>query len=438
MALRVIEGVPGSGKTFYAVWHLAMNYFKKVPGYTRLQTFFYFLLPFLRPPVEQKYVLNRDCLIITNIDNFHPEHVDLKTEIDKAGRLAREALLNDESLSDRERNNLLGGLDPVAEFFSYDYQELYKEGKPQLVYVIDEAQVFFRKGQEKALKEKEVFRYFEYHRHWGQDIYLVTQNIKKLPSDIVYLPEYTVSAVPRVRSIGFGFKYLWMASGECIKTEVRRPDPAVFALYKSMDVAEQEKISNPVFKTVGLILAACSIILYYGYSSVTNRFLPEDRASASVSSSSGSVSASSVPVSAVSPIPDPSVPALLPESDPPPPEKRYVVFVPLSSITRPSRSGKHIEYLYVWRGALIPRSAFPHKTLYMAGQRYAVLDYDLFDFIFSDGDDRPRDFIVQVASPVEGGSTGSGAGERSRAERLERSERSETAPRTERPLKKAV
>ena len=423
MALRVIEGVPGSGKTFYAVWHLAYKYFKKVPHYSFLQSFFYAILPFLRPPIEQKYVLNKECLIITNIDNFKPDHVDLASEVKKAGDIARQALVADRTLNDRERERKLDQLDPVAEFFSYSYQERYKEGKPSLVYVIDEAQVFFRKGQEKALKEKEVYRYFEYHRHWGQDIYLVTQNLKKLPSDISYLPEYIVYAVPRVRSLGPGFRYHWMASGERVKTEVRWPDQAVFALYKSMDVAEQEKIKNPVLKTVGMLLAASAVVLFYGFSYVSNRFGGEEQTAPPSSASAPGVSpgASSAPSGGYIPIGDPD------RFKPAAPVPRYVVFLPLDSITR--YSGRSMQTLYVWRGRMIPADIFPHKTFSMAGQLYAVLDYELFDFMFSNEEDRPKDFIVQMKP--ESDSDGRGAPERSPVERLERNRRSGIAERTE-------
>jgi hypothetical protein len=413
MALRVIEGVPGSGKTFYAVWHLALNYFRKVPHYTVIQVFFYTILPFLRPPGEQKYIPAKDCLIITNIDNFKPDHVDLAAEIKKAGDIAHQLLVSDTSLSDRERDRKLDQLDPVAEFFSYSYQEKYKEGKSQIVYVIDEAQVFFRKGQEKALKEKEVYRYFEYHRHWGQDIYLVTQNIKKLPSDIVYLPEYTITAVPRVRSLGPGFRYHWMASGERIKTEVRRADQAVFALYKSMDVAEQEKIKNPVLKAVGLALAGSAVILFYGYSYVTDRFGGKDQ---TVAESTPDLVVSAAPV-----VPSPVLGnSYIPVGDPDrfkpaPVVPRYVVFLPLDSITRLSRNKKRVERLYVWRGQLLPASSFPHETVYMSGRRYAVLDYELFDFMFSNEEERPTDFIVQVANPTQQPGDGAGANDRSAA-----------------------
>lgn len=382
MALRIIQGVPRSGKSFYAVRHLAKHYFKK-------------------DKETGIYDLCRECVIITNVDGFKPDHVDLKKEIKEAGRLAREALL-DSGLSDRDRKYALDKLDPVAEFFSYDYQEKYKEGKPPLVYVIDEAQRLFRKGMDRALKERDAFGYFEYHGHWGQEVYLITQNQNKLPPDLVHLTEYIISAYPRSRTIGIGMKYDWVSGRDVIKTETLFPDQGVFALYRSMETAESEKVTNPMLPKIGMALLASFAVCYAGYRYFSGKYhsspLPPDPppvAETSSSSSSGfGLGDSYVPIGSRRAVK---------------PEPRYVVFVPLSSVT--NITSRDMRSLYVWRGRLIPPEFFPHKTVYRSGQRYAVLDYELFDFMFGDSEDRPADFIVQVKDPEPG--DGSGAADRS-------------------------
>ena len=45
-------------------------------------------------------------------------------------------------------------------------------------------------------------------------------------------------------------KYSWWDDGEKINDEGRRPDQNIFALYKSMDRKETEKIKNPVMRSV--------------------------------------------------------------------------------------------------------------------------------------------------------------------------------------------
>jgi zona occludens toxin len=208
MAIRIIDGVPGTGKTYYAVKHLLDKYF----DYDK--------------SIED-YVPKKPVTLISNIDDLALDHISLKEEMNAAGG--------------------------VVEFFKEEYQEQYRHKfESQIVYVIDEAQKLFRKG-DRALTP--IFGYFEYHRHFGQDIYLITQNSRKIATDIVDLVEYVVRATPRIRSMVGELKYRWISDGERLKTEAFKPDQRVFNCYKSMDAAESEKIKNPIIKTV--VIALC-------------------------------------------------------------------------------------------------------------------------------------------------------------------------------------
>ena len=223
MAIRIIEGVPGSGKTYYAVKHLATKYFEKQE--------------------DGRYELVKPVTIVTNIDNFQPEHVSLQSEIKAAGG--------------------------VQHFFAESFQrEFTSRFDSPIVYIIDEAQKYFRKG---ARDLNEVYSYFEYHRHFGHDIYLITQNSKKLPPDIALLTEYIIDAAPRTRSVIGEFKYKWLSDGELLNREGFRPEQGIFNLYKSMDKNEIEKIKNPVIKTVGFALVGIVVLgfgaTYYLYRS---------------------------------------------------------------------------------------------------------------------------------------------------------------------------
>ena len=64
MALRIITGVPGAGKTFYAVDHLAKNYCKMV---------------------GDAYELKNKYKIVTNIEGLLLDSVDLEKAIENAG-----------------------------------------------------------------------------------------------------------------------------------------------------------------------------------------------------------------------------------------------------------------------------------------------------------------------------------------------------------------
>lgn len=216
MAIRIIEGVPGSGKSYYAVKHLADQYFEKQQ--------------------DGRYELIRPVTIITNIDSFQPEHLNLKVLVKNAGG--------------------------VKDFFAELYQRHLTDCiGGQIVYIIDEAQKLFRKG---ARDLEDVYSYFEYHRHFGHDVYLITQNSRKLPPDISCLCEYLIVAAPRTRSVIGEFKYKWLSDGEILKREGFRPDPGIFALYKSMDQKESEKIKNPVMRTAGLTILAVFFVIGCG------------------------------------------------------------------------------------------------------------------------------------------------------------------------------
>lgn len=253
MAIRIIEGVPGSGKSYYAVKHLADQYFEKQK--------------------DGRYELIRPVTIITNIDSFQPEHLNLKV-------LAKDA----------------GG---VKHFFSEHYQKALTECiGGQIIYIIDEAQKYFRKG---ARDLDDVYSYFEYHRHFGHDVYLITQNARKLPPDISCLSEYLIVAAPRSRSVIGEFKYKWLSDGEILKREGFRPDPGIFALYKSMDQKESEKIKNPVMRTAGLTILAVFFVIGGGVYYFKVKWLGSDNVSTSPSSLSSVPPATSTSPSPVQP-----------------------------------------------------------------------------------------------------------------------------------------
>ncbi|MGL1931382.1 MAG: zonular occludens toxin domain-containing protein [Desulfotalea sp.] len=212
MAIRIIDGVPGSGKSYYAVKHLLDTYFK------------------FDKEIEE-YVLRKPITLISNVDGLLLEHVSLQDEIKDAGG--------------------------VVNFFEESFQEQYRHRyESQIVYVIDEAQKMFRRN-DRTLSP--IFGYFEYHRHFGQDIYLITQNSRKIHADIVDLTEYIVRSAPRIRSIVGELKYKWISDGEVIKREGLKPNQKIFDVYKSQDSKESEKISNPVMKTVALVM--CGVVL---------------------------------------------------------------------------------------------------------------------------------------------------------------------------------
>lgn len=215
MALRLITGNPGSGKSYFMVHHLIGEYF----------TF-----------DGEVYQPKDGVTLICNIEEFKPAHLVLDDVI-KASKI------------------------PYTRFFTVAYQEKVVEKHGRVVYVIDEAQRFF----DEYFRDKDVIYFFEYHRHLGIDIYLMTQNAVRICRAIRDLCEYEMRAARRFTSFMGEFKYKVMIGGEIADTRVLKRDKRLFALYRSFRSVENEKIRNPMLKFLGLAGAASvgGIVLFY-------------------------------------------------------------------------------------------------------------------------------------------------------------------------------
>ena len=213
MALRIIEGKIGSGKTYYAVHHVFKEYFKWCDETdTWIQK---------NSDVELR--------VYTNIQNMKIGY-DLNLAIEKAG-----------------------GLNP---FFTQEYQESFCENL-NVIYIIDEAQShdLFHRGY----KDKPIFTFFQKSRHMGIDIYLITQDVQCLAKELRTLAEYHIFAVQRTKTIGNMFTYKFYAGKDCFKTKRIRKDNKVFSLYRSMIEKETEKINSAVFKYIIMFVVIISL-----------------------------------------------------------------------------------------------------------------------------------------------------------------------------------
>ena len=222
MAIRLIQGKIGSGKTYYAVNHVLKSY------YTWSDELDSWL------PKEKDI----DVRVYTNIKNMK-----LGEDLDKF-------------ISDA------GGL---SSFFDNKYQETFCMNS-NVIYIIDEAQsgnYFHRK-----FYDVNVFLFFQMHRHLGCDIYLITQDVRCLAREFQQLAEYVIKAVRRSNSIGKSFTYKFYSGDECFKTKRIKQDQKVFGMYRSMIIGEGEKIKSIPFKHilifVGLVVCA-GLIFRFGF-----------------------------------------------------------------------------------------------------------------------------------------------------------------------------
>ena len=211
MTIRLITGGPGSGKSYFMVKHLVDKYF----DYNK------------EADIYKKKKEYEDVSIFTNIDELALDHVDLADAIKKSGQ------------------NIEG-------FFSLEYQKSIRKKYPRIVYIIDEAPMYFRS----RFYNNDVFAYFEYHRHLGDDIYLIAIDRYKLSKEISTMGETEFRAVRRSLSFMGELKYNEMIQGEIISRKVLKPEKKIFNLYKSFTKNETENIKKaPLFKIlIGMIL----------------------------------------------------------------------------------------------------------------------------------------------------------------------------------------
>jgi ssDNA-binding Zn-finger/Zn-ribbon topoisomerase 1 len=130
----------------------------------------------------------------------------------------------------------------------------------KIIIAVDECQRYFHR----RFYDREAFFAFEYHGHFGIDIYLISHNSSKLAPDIINLIEYEIRAVPRSYSIG-GFNYLEKQGYEVFGRKFLRKKKDIFNLYRSQFAAESEKIKRPMTKYfVGVGLMAVLAVYMVG------------------------------------------------------------------------------------------------------------------------------------------------------------------------------
>lgn len=136
--LQIVYGVPGSGKTYYAVYSI-----KKI--------------------IEKE---KENVILVSNIENLKLPHLNLDDLIQQ-----------------------YGGLEG---FFNVDCEFWNTNTDKKKILFIDEAQRYFHK----KFFSTTVFFFFQYHRHLFTDIFLITQSLKALPTELVVLSELVVQAAP--------------------------------------------------------------------------------------------------------------------------------------------------------------------------------------------------------------------------------------------------
>ena len=243
--ITIVYGMPGSGKSYYAVWWIKRRVLQEGDVFYRV-----------RP----------DRLLITN----------LKLRLD-----SEEGYVYVE-----EPDDLAKYMD--VDFWKANYHLL--QGR-KVIFVVDECQRFFYFYG----SDVRVLFFLQYHRHLGMDILLITQTPKSIPGKVFELCEYVIESVPKsVNPFGFRtFRYRVLHPLD--RKEVLRRfhlsfESAVFYLYHDMIYSPEEgeeRVVNAYVKyyvmLVGIIVALVGFLYLFfsSFSSLASRVQPQTSRSVS-------------------------------------------------------------------------------------------------------------------------------------------------------------
>jgi|WetSurMetagenome_2_1015567.scaffolds.fasta_scaffold00012_31 zona occludens toxin (predicted ATPase) len=208
MAIYIVDGKIGSGKTYYSVWHILRKHF-------------------IFDKEINEYIPRSGVVICTNIEGLKVQHetFDKRVEIDK-----------------------------IKEIFSENYVDHLRDKYKcrSVLYVVDEAQNLFPT----KFYDKDVFFFFQYSRHYGVDIYLITQDVDSLVKQIKTLCELVVHATSRTNSAKGVFYYKYISGDEVVGRKVLKADKRIFKVYKSFNFDETEPPRPIWLKYTILIIVA--------------------------------------------------------------------------------------------------------------------------------------------------------------------------------------
>jgi len=234
MAITLVTGNPGSGKTYFAVKKMLDDFFKwdKAANTFTLK--------------DSKYE------VVADIDGLKIPHLRLDDEL-------RQAAESEAS------ENKLDAVSKVRTYFNYEYHQkrLENGGKP-LIFIIDECQRYF--GTDLGLKQwsREIYYFFEMHRHLGYSIIMVAHSVEKIAKGIRPLLETEIRAYPRSKSLFGEMRYAEFVGQQKVNIapKVLKPDQKVYGLYKSQSYSENEKPKKVVWRYLTAAAVLFALLLY--------------------------------------------------------------------------------------------------------------------------------------------------------------------------------
>lgn len=194
--ITLLTGIPGSGKSYMAVDHVSR--------------------------------MNDQSKVLHNIEGFK-----LGVSLDQFSIDNKMSKIDVFRKSWHEKNDLLHGW----------------------TIIIDEAAELFPK----SLRDTDIIGFFDYHRHYGIDIFLITQDQKKVSPDITCLAESHYRAASGAANPFPGvLLYQQIVGGESVSRKWLRKRKEVFDLYKSTNNHSSKTLNiGKIYIAIALLAAIC-------------------------------------------------------------------------------------------------------------------------------------------------------------------------------------
>jgi len=244
--LKVVSGLPGSGKTYYLVDLIVRDYFEFDPKYF-------------------EYKNPKNVTIVTNIKGLKLPHKTLDSVWQNAGCSSLDQFLAIPLLP--------GHTEEQSVEASIVYKWCMKHAP--VVFLVDEAQ----RRWPYTHKNNDVGFFFQYHRHLGVDIYLSTQNWKDLWPKITGLCEFEIRATPSSKRLLNELKYKTFCEYEQIGSFSLPYSKRIAALYTSFDASEHGRTVRPLRKYLLYAVIMVFILLgalFFAYRYLTSKHIEKD------------------------------------------------------------------------------------------------------------------------------------------------------------------
>lgn len=237
--IYAICGTPGSFKSCYAVEN--------------------FVLPALRK--GRKVFTNIEGLSVTHIATYYDmDPISVEENLQVLGRV-----YDQDGTWHEDRDKI---------------RKFYEDLPINALVIIDEAQNYFSSRDFKEQFSSDLIPWLTKHRHLGNDVVWITQNIESV--DITFRRNtHLTYALRRAENLGMknaAFNYIFDRADldrRHLARKMYRPDPMIFKLYSSYqekDVKEDRKSYN-VFLRSPFVWLAIIVFAYAGYILISGNFM---------------------------------------------------------------------------------------------------------------------------------------------------------------------